>query len=135
MAIFIGGSKNTSAVRCGLKINGAVCEIINPLLKSVYTNEVFTVKHNVGVDTSQISVSRIGVKGDNDLVWVGRAANYAAKLTELPSDYPVSITKEVFDNMNDSVKFCSGNYIWEKASWTSMSGMEIYRTHWFYYVK
>lgn len=32
MAVFIGGSKNTSAARCGLKLNYAVKEILNPAI-------------------------------------------------------------------------------------------------------
>jgi len=46
----------------------------------------------VGIDTSALFVARIGVRNDNDLVWVGRAANYAAKLTEIPEDNTVFVT-------------------------------------------
>ena len=94
MAVFTGNSKNTSAVRCALKINYAVCEIIRPALKTQYPSRDFTIKHVIGVDTSQLRTARIGVRGDNDLVWIGRAANYAAKLTAL-SNKTIWITKSV----------------------------------------
>jgi class 3 adenylate cyclase len=126
MAIFTGESKNTEAVRCALKINHAVCEIIRPALKNQYPTKSFTLKHVVGVDSSQLRTSRIGVKGDNDLVWIGRAANYAAKLTNLP-DKATWITKAVYDSMNDSVKFTKdGKSMWERRPWTAMNGTEIY---------
>ena len=88
MAVFIGDSKNTSAVRCGLKIKSAVEEIINPAIKAQYSND-FQLKQVVGIDTSKLLVARTGVRGANDLVWVGPAANYAAKLSSI-SEQPYS---------------------------------------------
>jgi len=38
MAVFVGGTMNTSAARSALKINYCVREIINPLLKTQYPN-------------------------------------------------------------------------------------------------
>ena len=47
MAIFTGESKNNSAVRCALKINFAVCEIIRPALKAQYPSKNFILKHRL----------------------------------------------------------------------------------------
>ena len=80
MAVFIGGTKNTNAVTAALKSNYAVKKIIRRALQAVYTQKNYALKHVVGIDTSQILVARTGVRGDNDLVWVGRAANYAVKV-------------------------------------------------------
>ena len=124
MAIFTGGTKNTDAVRCALKINYAVSEIIQPAIDAQYTTD-FKLSHVVGIDASQLRTSRIGVRGDNDLVWIGRAANYAAKLTN-ESGKPTWITKAVYDSMNDDVKFHNGQDMWQKAYWTSMNNMEVY---------
>jgi class 3 adenylate cyclase len=129
MAIFTGGTKNTDAVRCALKINYAVSEIIQPAINAQYTTD-FKLSHVVGIDTSQLRTSRIGVRGDNDLVWIGRAANYAAKLTN-ESGRPTWITKAVYDSMKDDVKFHNGQDMWQKAHWTSMNNMEVYSsTYW-----
>ena len=130
MAVFTGNSKNTSAVRCALKINYAVCEIIRPALKEWYPTKNFTLSHVVGVDTSQLRTARIGVRGDNDLVWVGRAANYAAKLTSL-SDKATWITKAVYDMMHEDVKISSGTNMWEARYWTNMNNLPIFcSTYW-----
>ena len=129
MAIFTGGTKNTDAVRCALKINYAVSETIQPAIDAQYTTD-FKLSHVVGIDASQLRTSRIGVRGDNDLVWIGRAANYAAKLTN-ESGKPTWITKAVYDSMNDDVKFHNGQDMWQKAYWTSMNNMEVYSsTYW-----
>jgi class 3 adenylate cyclase len=125
MAIYTGDYKNTSAVKAALKINWAVHHIIRPALKTHYSNIDFVINHVVGVDTSQLRAARIGVRGDNDIVWIGRAANHAAKLTNL-SEKPLWITKAVFDKMNNEVKTSNGVQLWEKRLWTSMNNAEIY---------
>jgi class 3 adenylate cyclase len=130
MATFIGGSKNTSAVRAALKINYAVNEIINPAIKTQYPNTAYSVRQTVGIDTSPLYIARTGIRGANDLVWVGRAANYAAKLCGLSPDYPTRITASVYKNLHDSAKFTDGKAMWEERSWTAMSSQTIYRSSW-----
>jgi class 3 adenylate cyclase len=71
--------KNTRAARVSLKINHCVRNIINPAAKAQYSEADFVLQQTVGIDTSKLLVARTGVRGANDLVWVGRAANYAAK--------------------------------------------------------
>lgn len=132
MAVFTGDAKNTRAVRAAMKINHAVVTIIRPAIGAQYPSKSFTLKHVIGVDTSQLRAARIGVRGYNDLVWIGRAANYAATLTNL-SEKPLWITKAVYDVMHKDVKYSSdGESMWEKRSWTAMNDMEIYRSDWMY---
>lgn len=134
MAVFTGDNKNTNAVRAAMKINYAVEQIIRPAISKQYSTTNFTLKHVVGIDTSQLRAARIGVRGYNDLVWIGRAANYAAKLTSL-SDKPLWITKAVYDVMNKVVKLSSdGRDMWDKRFWTPMNNMEIYCSTWRYVV-
>jgi len=131
MAIFVGGSKNTTAARCALKINYARVQIINPALKKQYSSIDYQVRHVVGIDVSELRAARTGVRGDNDLVWVGRAANHAAKLSSLSTDYPTWITKAVYNGMNKSSRISSdGRNMWEARSWTAMNKRLIYRSHW-----
>ena len=73
----------------------------------------------------------VPVYRDNDLVWVGRAANYAAKLCNLREGYYTSwITGNVFMNMNDAVKLSNGTAMWEEMRWTAMNNMQVYRSSW-----
>ena len=132
MAVYIGGSKNTSAARSALKINYVVTQIINPILKEYYTTN-YRVRQVVGIDTSGLFVARTGIRGSNDLVWVGRAANYAAKLCSLSADYPSQLTEAVYDQLHESVKYSSdGRAIWEAVAWSDMNGMRIYRSNWWW---
>src|SRR6185312_11992977 len=104
--------------------NWAVSNIVNPTLKRQYGDTAFQMRHTIGVDTSTLLVSRIGVRNDNDLVWVGRAANYAAKLSELDNDaYSLNITGAVFDKLADTSKFGGEprQIMWKEFSWTTMN--------------
>ena len=132
MAVFIGDSKNTSAVRAALKINYCVQKIINPALKAQYPNSTYVLRQTVGVDTSKLFVARIGIRNANDLVWVGRAANYAAKLTSLSSDYPTWITDSVFQRLSHECKYGGDpqKLMWDPMTWNTMNNMRIHRSNW-----
>ena len=132
MGVYIGNVKNTSAAKTALRINYAMEKIIKPALKAQYPSSTYVPGHAVGVDTSKILVARIGVRNDNDLVWVGRAANYAAKLCSLRDGNYVSwITGTVYDNMNNEAKFSTDNRpMWEERSWTARNKMKIFRSSW-----
>jgi class 3 adenylate cyclase len=131
MAVYIGKAKNTNAVRSAMKIKWAADEIINPLRKRQYTDNNYDVNHVIGIDTSNLFVARTGVRGANDLVWVGQAANYAAKLSSLDEDYATYITEDVFNNMHKSVKLSSnGENMWEATEWDAFDSSTIYRTNW-----
>ena len=133
MAIFLGQTKNTQAVRAAMKIAYAVEQVINPALKAQYTNTDYTVAHSIGIDVSPIRAASIGVRGDNDLVWVGRAANHAAKLAG-KHGYPIWITKEVHDVIYKDLKKDpnTGTSYWSRSSWTEMDNRNIYGTTYVY---
>jgi len=132
MAVYIGNYKNSSAAKTALKINYAVSKIINPAIKIHYKSE-YMIKQVIGIDTSKLFVVRTGIRGSNDLVWVGRAANYAAKLTALSSDFPTRITNTVFNKLNKEAKYSDDNTLmWEKVNWDTMNDMTIYRSSWYW---
>jgi len=134
MAVFLGDSKNTAAARTALKLNWATVNLINPAIEKQYGPNKYTVHHVVGVDTSVLHAVRSGIRGSNDLVWVGRAANHAAKLCTLPAKYSSRITAEVYDAMNKSTKFSAERSMWEKVTWNT-TGREIYRSTWMWKVE
>jgi class 3 adenylate cyclase len=97
-------------------------------MKKQYPNTKYRLKHVVGIDTSELLVARIGVRNDNDLVWVGRAANYAAKLCSWNGKHSTYITKAVFDSIDKSMKYDSksGALLWAEEIWTKRNNMKIY---------
>jgi len=131
MAVYIGDYKNTNAAKTALNINWAVQKIVNDELQKQYPDNSFRAQQAVGIDTGKLWVAKTGVRGSNDLVWVGRAANYAAKLCSLRDGAKVSwITEPVFNVMKDSVKFSSdGQQMWEKRYWEKYS-CSVYCSSW-----
>lgn len=131
MAVFTGNSKNTNAVRTAMKINRAVVKIIRPAYAAQYAQSDFEVKHVVGIDMSTLRAARIGVRGDNDIVWVGRAANHAAKLCNL-SKHPIWITAAIHDNMHESVKNSDGKSMWNKYNWNTFDNSTVYGSNFYW---
>ena len=129
MAVYLGNFKNQSAARSALKINHAVKQIINPALKTQYETE-YQVSQVVGIDTSPLLVAQTGIRGSKDLVWIGRAANHAAKLCALPAAFSSRITKEVYDMLPENVKASNGVSMWNQATWTGLNNRIIYRSNW-----
>jgi class 3 adenylate cyclase len=132
MGVFVGDTQSTSAVRCALKINWAVGNVINPALKKQYPTSDYTVQQVVGIDTSLLRVARTGVRGDNDLVWIGRAANHAAKLTELKLAGPTWITADVYDKLATQLWGIDKATMWNEYKWTQMSDAKVYSSSWQY---
>lgn len=135
MAVYTGGSKNTTAVRTAMKINRAVLQIIRPAYAAQYPQSTFTIKHVIGIHKSILRTARIGVRGDNDIVWVGSAANHAAKLTAL-SENAIWITESVYNNMSASVMYVDeqtkDKNMWRQYTWTEFDKSTIYGTSYYW---
>jgi class 3 adenylate cyclase len=134
MGVFIGDRKNTSAAKAALQISYVVINVVNKAIKELYPSSGFQVQQSVGIDTSDLFVARTGIRGSNDLVWVGRAANYAAKLCALREGaYTSFITEDVFNKLADEAKYGgeSKQPMWEKRMWTDQ-GIAIYRSSWWW---
>lgn len=116
MGVFVGGSKNTSAVKCALQMKYCVDNILKPKAEAKFPSlkeKGFVIGHCAGVATSEVLVVRGGVRGDNDLVFVGQAPNFAAKLSEIRTAPYVSwIMSSVYNTMHDKVKFTDGRAMW-----------------------
>jgi class 3 adenylate cyclase len=132
MAVFIGDSKNSSSAKAALQLNSAVIDIVNPDISRQYPQSSYALRHVVGIDTSSLFVARIGVRNDNDLVWVGRAANYAAKLSAINEANTIFITADVFSKLRADVKYGGSNndLMWRPRRWSQMGDMGIYSSDW-----
>jgi class 3 adenylate cyclase len=139
MGVFIEGAKNTNAAKAGLKINYFTTHILAPAFDQFY-KKVFplglSLNQTVGIDTGKVMAVRSGIRSNNDLVWVGRAPNIAAKLSSIrESGYSTYITKSVFDVLADSSK--NGGepkrLMWESRGWAKgkeFGAGTVYRSGW-----
>jgi adenylate cyclase len=136
MGVFLGSESNAAAVLCALNINYAFQSMIAPRLLAKYrslSTGGYTLAHSVGVDTSEVLVVRGGVRRSNDLIWVGRAPNVAAKLSNIrQSPYNTFITPEVYRGLPADLRSGEkGERMWQQKKWTEVDGVEtIYRSKW-----
>lgn len=131
MAVFIGSNKNTAAASAGLKINYAVEKILRPAIKTQYPKTPFILKQKVGIDTSQLFVARTGIRGSNDLVWVGNAANNAAKLSDLDKGYATYVSASSYSMLHEDTKYGGDP---RRHMWTDLGsndlGYKVYGSTW-----
>jgi class 3 adenylate cyclase len=136
LGVFYEGAKNTNAAKCALQIKYAVINIIKPKFEAYDSvkNASFFIDHGVGIDTGTVLAVRAGARGDNDLIWIGRAPNLAAKLSDLrDAPYQTFITASVYNALLDSSKFGGVNNenIWQQRSWTFLGQqITVYRSSW-----
>ena len=134
MAVYTGKKNNNKAVRSALKLNYAVQKIVNPAISELYPNSTYSVKQSVGIDTSDLFVARTGIRGANDLVWVGRAANYAAKLSGR-SGPATQITAAVYERLAQScISGGNGQNMWVQATAPEIGHKTIYTSTWIWKV-
>jgi class 3 adenylate cyclase len=131
MAIFLGNDRADQAINTAMQLHFAVLEIVNPGFAAVYGTLHRPLQHTVGIDSGEVLASKIGVRIDSDLVWVGSPANYAAKLNSfhgLDPQYPTRVTQEVFAVLNPTSLFGSnGEKMWE-GPYTDVGERKHYRS-------
>ena len=97
-------------------------------------NASFVIRHGVGVDTGTVLTVRAGARGANDLIWIGRAPNLAAKLSDLrDSPYHTFITASVYNMLNDASQYGGEDKknMWEKRTWKFLGdSISVYRSSW-----
>lgn len=121
MGIFKGETPNTSAARCAREIDWMVEKVINPKatvkFKLVRENNI-RIRHCVGIDTGKAVAVRAGIRNSNDLIWIGRAPSFAAKLSDIRNyPYAVYVTKACYDRLAHSAKKEGDTDIWEGRSY------------------
>lgn len=133
MSVFVGESQTIDAVQSALQINWAVDQIINPIFEDIYSKEHCKLEHTIGIDRSEILATKAGVRIDDDVVWIGPAANYAAKLNSfdgLDPDYQIRITEQAMRDLgiNYFSYFKSEISIWD-GPYTNLQRGKHYRTN------
>lgn len=114
------GNGAMRAINCGLHMVNVVESTLQPqfteyLMKRKKDN--FVMRHCVGIDSSNIFIVRAGQYGQNDRVWIGRASNLAAKLSQIRNHpYCIYVSRAALGASGELANFTapfSINSIWE----------------------
>lgn len=128
MGVFSGNSKNNNAVLSALNIRWAVGEILN---KHFQNNTGISI--GIGIDTGETLITKVGKARDtSDLVWVGKACNYASHLCQ-EANNSIIISPTVYSRLLDPQKLAEGKNMWTKTSLSLKNNVkiEVYQsTYW-----
>lgn len=100
MGVFAGECKRTNATKAALNIRWAIEEILNPKL-------TVPLQIGCGIDIGKTLIIKVGKGRDidnNDLIWIGKACNYASHLTQEAND-TIIISPAVYDRLHASSKY------------------------------
>jgi adenylate cyclase len=100
MGVFAGDSKRTNATKAAMKIRWAITNILNQNLKE-------ELNIGCGIDLGKTLITKVGKGRDinnNDLIWIGKACNYASHLTQCATN-SIVIGKSIYDNLAADVKY------------------------------
>lgn len=131
MAVFIGDSKCSDAAKTGLQIHFIVNKI-NEQIKAEFPSTDYAINYAVGIDVSNLFIVRTGIRGANDLAWIGNAANVAAKLSEFSRMYYRTFTtRRLFSRLNDQSKYGGQNHecMWRNIGET-IEGESVFASDW-----
>lgn len=131
MGVFSGDQKNNNAVETAMNIRWAINNILNPQFKPEYAINI-----GIGIDTGPTLITKVGKGRDvsnNDLVWVGKACNYASHMSSHATN-SINISPSVYNKLFDSNKVSDGKNMWNSINLTLKNGKTItcYKTtyHW-----
>jgi class 3 adenylate cyclase len=132
MAVYLGDYRDDAAARSAMQINYAVSEIINPKIRSRFDPPHYEVKQVVGIDRGVLYAVRTGIRGSNDLVWVGPAANYAAKMCAADFGAPTCISEAVYRNLTDAATHGGDpvRNMWVGHAWRAQNKSVYCSTYW-----
>lgn len=120
MGVFAGGSKNSNAVKAGMQIQWAIRKILNPKLETKITC-------GGGIDFGEILVTKIGKgrnKNNNDLVWIGKADNYASHLANEAKN-SIIISTNSYNVLISDRKISNGKNMWLPKVLTLKNGTKV----------
>jgi class 3 adenylate cyclase len=120
MGVFVGASKNSNAVKAAMQIQWAIRNILNPKLETKITC-------GGGIDYGKILVTKIGKgrnKNNNDLVWIGKADNYASHLANEAKN-TIIISTNSYDVLVADRKVSDGKNMWQSKVLTLKNGTNV----------
>jgi class 3 adenylate cyclase len=118
-----------------MKMVGCRYDILQPKIKSAFSNDKFSLGVGIATGTSMVSKAGIGYdKNTRDLIWIGDPPNLGAKLSNAAdSPYSINICKTSFGKLSDANRYTTKNEVkidmWTKASFDFKNKqIEIYKT-------
>jgi len=133
LAIFIGDYHSSNAVKAAMQVDWFVWNVLQPKFRRYFSNnqaalgQALDFEIGCGLDDGEIFAVRVGIKGTNDVAWVGRCTNASAKLaSSVSTPHNVAITRDVYSRMVDDRKYysTSGAHMWSSERTETIGGVD-----------
>jgi class 3 adenylate cyclase len=130
LALFMGDRRSNNAVRAAMQVKRFVLNVLEPQFRRYFANNqqalgrALDFSVGAGLDEGTILAVRVGIKGTNDVAWVGRCTNTSAKLSNITrSPQNIAITRAVYERLDDDRKFSNGTHVWSDEQLHEFGGV------------
>jgi len=131
LALFVGDQRLHYAVKAAMQVEWFVDNILQPKLDRYFENnraamgQGLSFEIGCGLDDSSIFAVRVGIRGTNDVAWVGKGTNTAAKLASRASQPDnVAITRGIYNRLDRSYRYDSdGTHMWSEETFEDIGGL------------
>lgn len=126
MAVYIGDNRFEKSVRTGWAIAHAVKNLVVPAFQSKPLGG-YSIAHGVGIDAGKILVARSGFRNADDIIWLGSAANLAAKMSAFRDGaFTTWVSETVYKGMPANFyRSQQGSELWQSRKWNHL-GKSVY---------
>jgi uridylate cyclase len=130
LALFMGGTRTSPAVKSAMQVDWFVGNALQPKFRRYFANNLSALGNALGfeigcgIDDGTIFAVKVGIRGTNDVAWVGRCTNTAAKLSNLGKGARnIYITGIAYDRLHDWAKLSdSGINMWSPMNFMELGG-------------
>jgi adenylate cyclase len=129
LAVFIGANRCDNSVNAAMQCKWFVNQVLRRKFGKFFANNAqarklaLDFKIGCGIDVGRVYAVRIGIGGTNDIAWVGRPTNTAAKLSDRAREpRNIVITGEVWSKLSLSLRIPKGVPVWSPPSAQLVAG-------------
>lgn len=133
LALFIGDVRSSSAAKAAMETKWFVQNILGRKMDRYFQNnrqalgQELGLSIGCGLDDGYIYAVRVGIRGTNDVAWVGRCTNTAAKLSNiLRPPQQIALTREVYKRLPEDRRMSKGRAMWSEEKKGEFGGTERY---------
>ena len=120
MGVFAGDMKNSNATKASMQIQWGIRNILNPTLET-------SIRCGLGIDYGVTLVTKVGKGGNpdnSDLVWIGKASNYASHLCN-EADNSIIVSRATFGKLADDRKVSNKTEMWQPKILILKNGTQV----------